>query len=278
MKNFKNIFHRNTLAKINFKKKIEHTGVTFDEYCHYIYGDMYTKKDVSDSLLYGVEIKRNNTFWFVQNVEEVFVDEVYKFETETTSPVILDCGANIGLSVIYFKRMFPNARITAFEPDSNIYNVCKNNISAFKFTDINLVNAAVWKSNGVLTFQADNSLGGKIIDAGNEANNIRQVKAVRLKDYLKEKIDFLKIDIEGAEDEVLFDCKDSLSLVQNLFIEYHSSSAKPQLLQDLLDVVSKAGFRYHIKSAWNIMEHPFVDHNKIDREAFDMQLNIFAYR
>ena len=47
---------------------------------------------------------------------ELFGLEIYKFNSEKTEPFIIDCGANIGLSVIYFKKLFPKAKVIAFEP------------------------------------------------------------------------------------------------------------------------------------------------------------------
>jgi hypothetical protein len=59
-------------------------------------------------------------------------------------------------------------------------------------------------------------------------------------------VDFLKMDIEGAEAEVLLDIESELHSVQNLFFEYHSTPGKQQVLGELLSVVTKAGFRYII--------------------------------
>ena len=48
---------------------------------------------------------------------ELFEHQIYKFKCDTETPYIIDCGANIGLSIIYFKLLFPKAEIIAFEPD-----------------------------------------------------------------------------------------------------------------------------------------------------------------
>ena len=56
----------------------------------------------------------------------------YRFVTTKEAPVILDCGANIGLSVIYFKQLYPNSKITAFEPDPDVFKVLKGCSQAFK--------------------------------------------------------------------------------------------------------------------------------------------------
>src|SRR5690348_5460731 len=70
----------------------------------------------------------NNYFWFYHSVEEIFVDEVYKCNFNSAEPYIIDCGANIGLSVIYFKQKYPNAKIIAFEPDKFQFDNLLQNI------------------------------------------------------------------------------------------------------------------------------------------------------
>ena len=68
--------------------------------------------------------------------------------------------------------------------------------------------------------------------------------AVRLRDEIaKRPVDFLKLDIEGAENSVLFDIEDQLATIDHLFFEYHSNPSKPQLLGDMLNLMTRQGFR-----------------------------------
>ena len=67
-------------------------------------------------------------------LKEYFADDRMAFLSSTTSPVIIDCGSNVGVSVIYYKKKFPGAIITAIEPDPTIYkclavNLSQNNIT-----------------------------------------------------------------------------------------------------------------------------------------------------
>ncbi|HEX8429501.1 FkbM family methyltransferase [Hymenobacter sp.] len=278
---FKNFLHRNTIAKRDYDKRFKATGITFEEYCNYIYkGSSDNISIFEPSNIYGVEIKRVGNYSFVQNVEEVLVEEVYKFESNKSNPYIIDCGANIGLSIIYFKRLFPKAKVVGFEPDSQIYKVCSENLKHFNFTDVHLRNEAVWNENGELSFLPDNSLGGMVVDSKTSNNSVHKVKSIRLKEFLNEEVDFLKIDIEGAELDVLEDIKEELVNVKLLFVEYHSGMNKQQELDKILKIMADAGFRYYIKEAWDYMEHPFVNYKEYDNNKinYDLQLNIFAYR
>ena len=268
------VFNR-TLTYWQYTKKAQKLGLTFDEYCTYVFNRYSPDNSVSKSKLFGKEILRTNKFWYVHSVLELFNDEVYKFESSNQHPVIIDCGTNIGLSLIYFKKLYPFSKILGFEADPNLFNVCQKNLNEFKLPDIQLVNAAVWNKEGLVKFKSDNSLGGKISGDGNEG--LIEVKTVKLSQYLSKKIDFLKIDIEGAEYEVLKECQDYLYSVERLFVEYHGNLLSEQSLNEILEIFKKAGFRYYIKEAASVMQHPFIEHTSL-KEGFDLQLNISCYR
>ena len=87
--------------------------------------------------------------------KEIFVDEIYRFSCSAPIPVILDLGANIGLSVLYFKRLFPACRIYAYEPDPYIFEILQRNVTEFHLTDVTLVNEAVAEFSGELGFKSD---------------------------------------------------------------------------------------------------------------------------
>ena len=97
---------------------------------------------------------------------------------------------------------------------------------------------------------------------------------MRLKTFMHDfkHIDFLKLDIEGAELEVLQDIAGELHRVKHLFIEYHSAIHEPQKLSQLLNVLEKAGFRYYIGG--NPSKSPFT--NSVVEEGMDLTLDIFA--
>ena len=115
------------------------------------------------------------------------------------------------------------------------------------------------------------------IETGVATNNDKKtVKCVRLKDLLNEEIDFLKIDIEGAEHAVLKDCSENLKTVRNLFVEYHGVYSEMYKLNEILEILVKNNFRYYIKEGSPIYAKPFFDRNKIG--DYDIILNIFAFK
>ncbi|HWV30316.1 MAG TPA: FkbM family methyltransferase, partial [Dyadobacter sp.] len=91
------------------------------------------------------------------------------------------------------------------------------------------------------------------------------------------RIDFLKIDIEGAEIDVLHDCRGSLAHVQNLFVEFHSYIGNAQGLADVVKVFEENGFRYYVDTNQHRLR-PFVNHRYRGNDVMDLQLNIFGWR
>jgi FkbM family methyltransferase len=222
--------------------------------------------------LLGKRIALTDPSWYLFSYREIFRDEIYRFEIGSPSPLIIDCGANIGLSVIYFKHLYPDARIVAFEPDGEIFRILEQNLKTFQLKNISLYSKAVWSSETELSFQPDGGVGGKLVENTNAG--IR-VKTVRLKDFLNQKVDFLKIDIEGAEYEVLKDCKDYLGNVNYLFVEHHGIKDAEETLNEILEIMRNAGFHYHMKESYPI-RHPFIPEER--NIVYPLLLNIFAFR
>jgi FkbM family methyltransferase len=225
--------------------------------------------------LLGKRIKLIDSASFRFLWDELFVKEIYKFKSQKGNPYIIDCGANIGLSLIYFKTLYPNAEVIAFEPDKKIFEVLCYNVKAFQFQNLLLVNKAVWSEETTLYFTADGSDGGRICNTLTD-ETLQEIQTVRLRKYLQKKVDFLKIDVEGAEVEVLKDCADLLNNVERLFVEYHSFLEKKQELDILLDILTQAKFRYYITHVGIVSPHPLEAIASISQ--IDNQLNIYAYR
>jgi len=61
---------------------------------------------------------------------DLFVEEMYRFDAGRSNPVVLDCGSNIGLSVLYFKSIYPDATIYAFEPDNSNFEILEKILQA----------------------------------------------------------------------------------------------------------------------------------------------------
>lgn len=233
---------------------------------------MPTKKtNVIEFLNKQITIIDSSSFLYMY--DEIFRKEIYCFETENKAPYIIDCGANIGLSIIYFNSLFPGAKICGFEPDPDSFSALSKNIAQFNFSSIEIYNSGIAGEEGERLFLPDHSDGGHFTSQPLEG--AIKCKTINLCNYINGPVDFLKLDIEGCETEVIQSLEGKLPLIQRIFIEYHSFRNTPQNLDVILNILTKHGFRYYIQSVFE-RKHPFGNGNKSG--AMDMQLNIFAIR
>ena len=217
----------------------------------------------------------SNPSEFLHTLREIFVHEIYKASYPAGS-YIIDCGANIGLSSIYFKQQCPDAEIIAFEPDSKNYELLTKNIASLNLANITPRKEAIWIEDTEIDFSDDGTMGSKI--ELNSEKKSHPVKAVRLRDFLHKKVNFLKLDIEGAEYRVLRDIAPELQKVENLFLEYHGKFNQVNELTEIFVLLQHAGFSYYIKEAASIYESPFMASKVTIRPPYDVQLNIFCFR
>ena len=203
--------------------------------------------------LYGKEIRFSDpiSFWCIY--KELYVNEDYYINYDNDSPRILDCGAHIGLASIYIKHKYPRARITAFEPDPNNFSLLKQNFESFDFNEIEIIEKAVGDKEGITKFYRapDMSMGGSVTTRmGTSKRKLEEfdVSMCRLRDYIiNDKIDFLKLDVEGIEDKIIIDCQDCIKNVNYLFIEFHvGAGLNMSRIIKILDVLNKSNFIYNV--------------------------------
>src|SRR6202012_4427339 len=156
--------------------------------------------------------------------EEIFLEGVYDWPDPPAMPRILDIGANIGISILHHKKLFPDARIVAYEADPAIFAYLSRNLAANGVADVVLVNKAAWDRDEELTFWAEGADGGRIDSEQSErAGTLKTLNAVDIGAATAEQeFDFIKIDIEGAEMRVLPRIRHLLSRARAVFVEFHA--------------------------------------------------------
>jgi predicted RNA methylase len=65
------------------------------------------------------------------------------FESKNSQPVIVDVGSNIGLAILFFKRLYPASTVIGFEPDPGAFEVLKRNIADDRLRGVQVLNEAV---------------------------------------------------------------------------------------------------------------------------------------
>jgi len=229
----------------------------------------------TNTILLGKKMVLADGASYVFMFNEIFQENIYKFKTSNSTPYIIDGGANIGLSTIYFKSLFPKSKIVAFEPDIKIFKILKENVESFGLKDVDLVNKGLWKENTKLAFNSEGADAGAINMDSHKSKSSNKIKVVDLKPYLNQRVEFLKLDIEGSETIVLKAIESSLHNVEKIFVEYHSYIGQEQTLNEIIEILKKNNFRLYI-SAGLSSKSPFITINTYS--DMDMQLNIFGIK
>lgn len=220
------------------------------------------------------EIPDSASFMFMY--EEIFKGEIYKFKTQNEKPYIIDGGANIGLAILYLKQLYPESEIVAFEPDPEIFNILRLNLTTHGFDRVNIINKGLWDCDTNLNFLSEGADAGLLKGSDHDCNSSFEVPVVSLKPYLNKPVDFLKLDIEGAETAVIKDIAKDLKSVKRIFVEYHSFLDEKQTLDEILKILKEANFRLYISSPGIASKRPFIKINTYNN--MDMQLNIFGIK
>lgn len=145
--------------------------------------------------------------------------------------LIVDCGANVGVTSYYLLHRYPDARLIALEPDAQNYALCRKNLEAFGRRAV-VVRGALWSECRPLRIAPESRQRGSWALSVEPADDMAaDVEGLTLVELLRRAdvpgpIDLLKIDIEGAETEVFRHGDGLLDLARNLVIELHSREAR----------------------------------------------------
>jgi len=176
-----------------------------------------------DNTFFNFNITDDSDFLILK---EIFLDNEYDCNLEKDPEVIFDLGSNVGLSVIYFKLKYPQAKIFAFEPDSVTFEKLKINLE--QFSDVYCYNMAISEHNGLEKFYSctNRSMSSSLVQRVEieSSQKIIEVQSKNLDTLMAEfaisKIDLIKFDVEGAEYDVFKNFK-NICLVNNVIGELH---------------------------------------------------------
>ena len=203
----------------------------------------------------GFRMRYLEAEWMRYLYREVFAEREYWFESDNPRPVILDCGSNIGMAILFFKALYPDADVTAFEPAPWACSAIEETIRANDLRDVTLHNAALAESEGSLELFHDPSHpGSAVMSVYRERmpGETVRVPAVRLSRYVTKPVDFLKLDVEGSELPVLRDlvASSTIGRIRQMVIEFHHHlSPTVDNLSECLSILEQHGFGYQLTSA-----------------------------
>lgn len=157
--------------------------------------------------------------------DQIFLEENYHFFPEGFQPkVIIDAGANVGYSAIWFSSRFKNSTIIALEPESENFKVLKENCR--NFPNIIPIKKALWSHSDSIWIK-----NSKVRSWSFETVEIKESNSISIEStdmisliegYQIDGIGLLKIDIEGAEKEIFeSNIEGWISKVSCIMIETH---------------------------------------------------------
>lgn len=158
---------------------------------------------------------------------------------------ILDLGSNIGLTVAHMAAVYPEARILGVELDAGNFELAQRNTSAYG-ERCRILHAAVWHEAREVAYAGARESGYAIVSGEGNAQTTA-VPGVTVDALIEElgggEIDYVKMDIEGAEKEVLANAGSWLPRVRSIKVEVHPEKASTlYTLGDCIDDLVRHGF------------------------------------
>ena len=192
--------------------------------------------------------------------KEIFLRLDYCFISPKSNPLIIDCGANVGMSILLFKFIYPDSIIHAFEPDPYAFERLQKFVTSNQLSSVFLYNMALGNKDGVIDFYTNKNDHGLCMSVvpREELHDQIQVSCKRLSAFIQEPVDFLKMDIEGAEGLVIDDLLNTkkIGMIHEIVMEYHHRiESKPSELSRLLTGFEEEGWNYNIRTkVFNLWE------------------------
>lgn len=181
--------------------------------------------------------------------KEIFLKEIYSFSTDKKNPTILDCGSNVGFSLLYFKNRYPMSSVKCFEANPEMFKVLQVTQEKNNLVSIELHNKALTSdgSGFVQFFVGDEgaSLGSSIFRREGLKRSVN-VQSTKLSDQIEQEVDFLKLDVEGAEYGIFEDListgkirfiKEAVVEIHKLAIGDHETLIKKLSLYKKIEVI-----------------------------------------
>ena len=228
----------------------------------YLYPLVYFKLTKKDYVIFetrsGLKIKIRVNSTDLMALTHVWMIQEYSGDDFPISndDVIIDVGAHIGLFALFASQFCKNGKIFCYEPIKENYKILIENIEMNQIQNIFPNNLAVTKETSRVKIFLNDDQSGHSMFIQNK--NFVEVDSKSLSDIfidngIKE-CDFLKLDCEGAEYEII----DSLPIeyfnkIENIVIEYHLADSKPELGKNLIKKIQDAGFKIKTREHHNDM-------------------------
>jgi FkbM family methyltransferase len=185
-------------------------------------------------------------------IRDIWRDKSYTpagFEINSKD-IILDVGAHIGVFSVFAAQNAREGVIYSFEPMRENFLMLKNNLELNKIENVVSFNKALYKNSGYANLAlSENNTGGHSLLFGGEKQDT--VQTISLADFCKanniKNINFLKMDCEGAEFDILFNCPNVIiQKIDKISLEYHNIDLQQNVIR-LKSFLKSKGFEVKIK-------------------------------
>ncbi|MGI9212661.1 MAG: FkbM family methyltransferase [Methylococcaceae bacterium] len=213
-----------------------------DKICQFMYADRlfnvylpFSNKDLIQK-----QILMNNTFFelhYLRTIQPLI----------PANAVIIDAGANIGNHTLFFAGVCRARKVYSFEPLKEIFKILEKNISINGFDQVMPINAVLGANPGYASLDSfiPNNIGATSFALGTEGNyEITTIDALNL-----DKVDFIKMDVEGAQQSALEGAKQTLTRCRpRLWIELRQKFGE---YEPTANQLSSMGYRLERKLGSN---------------------------
>jgi len=187
------------------------------------------------------------------------IDQYLDFARLEQGQTVIDLGAYAGLSSMLFScKVGAKGRVIALEPDPENYRCANINLDMFnRLTgfSLELLNAALWVDDAGLDFSADGCMGSSAVEYVGTRGHAVRVETITLEQLAYERsigqVDFLKCDIEGAENKVFENSSFLKTSVRKMVVEIHRS-ANGLTSDTLLPQLQCLGFRCELVTQYGV--------------------------
>ena len=186
-------------------------------------------------------IRKNTTDIFV--FKDVFINKEFNINFDNPK-VIIDCGAYIGYSTFYFSKKYPKSKIIAIEPEESNFKILKMNTNRLKNTM--LINKAIYHKKAKLKInnKTKEEWAFQVNEDENGFTDSTTIEELMIKFNIN-KIDILKIDIEGSEEYLFKNSNDWINCVNCIIIELHDR-IKNNCSKNFFEAVNKKDFNFSV--------------------------------
>lgn len=182
---------------------------------------------------------------------QIFSDREYDNPIDFTPEVIIDAGANIGLTSLFYANKYPNAKIIAIEPDYENFETLLFNTK--NYSNITCINCGLWHKDTSLRV-SDKFQGGKWAMVVEELDSEEHgsIKAISVNTIISQfqlnQIDILKMDIESAEMEVFSNHYEQwIPKTKMMIVELHDRM-KPGCSKAFFNAINSTLTNFNMKS------------------------------